>query len=180
MFQQELDQVIAFLELIIDPACSIAFEAEEEEPGIMHRPPRTTTDRLFERRLILLSLLQGLGMLVVLLGVFAFNFYRGHGEEDARGLTFTTLVVTNLALIIANRSWSRTFVELLRAPNRALWIIVAGALAILAGILYIPFLRSLFRFSTPHLDDIALCLFAAAAAAAWFELLKWIYRKRAK
>ncbi|MEQ1945659.1 MAG: cation-translocating P-type ATPase [Bryobacteraceae bacterium] len=169
---------IAFLELIIDPACSIAFEAEEEEPGIMRRPPRASTDRLYERRLILLSLLQGFGILLILLGVFALNFYRGHGEEDARALTFTSLVVTNLVLIIANRSWSRSFGELLRTPNRALWIIVVGALVVLTGVLYIPFLRDLFHFSTPHLDDIALCLGAGAMAAVWFELLKFVYGKR--
>jgi len=168
---------IAFLELIIDPACSIAFEAEEEEPGIMRRPPRASTDRLFERSLITLSLTQGLGMLIILLGIFTVSFYRGHGEDDTRALTFTSLVVTNLALIIANRSWSRSFGQLLRAPNPALWVIIGGALAILPTVLYVPFLRNLFHFSTLHADDLALCLGAACAAAAWFELLKFLYRR---
>src|SRR6185369_15958424 len=39
---------IVFLELIIDPACSIAFEAEPEEADLMERPPRRTSERLLE------------------------------------------------------------------------------------------------------------------------------------
>ena len=117
-------------------------------------------------------------MLIILLAIFATNFYRGHGEDDARALTFTSLVVTNLALIVANRSWSRSFAQLLRAPNPALWAIIGGALAILPTVLYVPFLRNLFHFSTLHIDDLALCLGAGCAAAAWFELLKYFYRKR--
>ena len=79
---------IAFLELIIDPACSIVFEAEEEEADIMLRPPRAATEHLFDRQMIALSLLQGLGVLVVLLGVFGVAWSRGQGEQDARALTF--------------------------------------------------------------------------------------------
>ena len=50
---------VVFLELIIDPACSIAFEAEPEEANVMNRPPRDPQRPLFDRRTLLLSLLQG-------------------------------------------------------------------------------------------------------------------------
>ena len=59
---------IVFLELIIDPACSIVFESEPEEPDVMQRPPRRAAEPLFDRRTVVLSFLQGLGVLLVTFG----------------------------------------------------------------------------------------------------------------
>src|SRR5438094_7268733 len=41
---------IVFLELVIDPACSTAFESEREHSNIMNRPPRNPAARLFDRK----------------------------------------------------------------------------------------------------------------------------------
>ena len=172
---------IAFLELIIDPACSIVFEAEEEEADIMRRPPRAAAERLFNRQMIAMSLLQGFGVLIILLAIFAVALSRGQREQDARALTFTALVIANLALIATNRSWSRTIFGILRMPNPAMWWVVSGALVFLFLVLYVPFLRSLFHFSTLHLDDLALCAGAGLVSMAWFEAVKaWLGRRRTK
>jgi len=169
---------VAFLELIIDPACSIVFEAEEEEADIMQRPPRSATEHLFNRPMVVMSLLQGFGVLVILLAIFAVAFYRGQGEEDARALTFTALVIANVALIVTNRSWSRTILAILRTPNPAMWWVVGSALVFLALVLYVPFLKALFHFSTLHPYDIALCVGSGALSIAWFETLKAFQRRR--
>jgi Ca2+-transporting ATPase len=163
---------VAFLELIIDPACSIVFEAEQEEADVMRRPPRSSTERLFNSQMVVMSLLQGSGVLVILLAIFASALRRGQGEADARTLTFAALVFANVALIVANRSWSRTIFAILRTPNPAMWWVAGGALAFLALVLYVPFLKVLFHFSTLHPGDIALCAGAGALSLAWFEALK--------
>jgi Ca2+-transporting ATPase len=62
---------IVFLELIIDPVCWIVFESEPEEPDVMQRPPRRAAEPLFDRRTVVLSLQQGLGVLLVTFGVLA-------------------------------------------------------------------------------------------------------------
>ena len=54
---------ILFLELIIDPACSVVFEMENEEKGIMDRKPRSVSEPLFGPRMIFIGLVQGLGLL---------------------------------------------------------------------------------------------------------------------
>ena len=167
-----------FLELIIDPACSIVFEAEQEEADVMRRPPRAPGERLFNRQMVVVSLLQGLGVLVILLAIFAAALRRGQGEADARTLTFTALVFANVALIVSNRSWSRTVFSILRAPNPAMWWVAGGALAFLVLVLYVPFLQVLFHFSTLHPDDIALCVGAGSVSLAWFETLKALQRWR--
>ena len=149
---------IAFLELIIDPASSLIFEAEREESNVMKRPPRDPQEPLFGRQMILLSLLQGLGILVVILAVFLIALHLGQGAQEARALTFTALIIANLCLILTNRSWSRTILASLGTPNKALWWIIGGAVAFLGAVLYVPGLRNLFQFNRLHWDDLLICL----------------------
>ncbi len=163
---------ILFLELIIDPACSIAFEAEPEERNVMRRPPRDPRERLFRVRTVALSLLQGVVVLAILLAVYGIALHLGEGEFESRALVFTTLVVANLSLIFTNRSWSRTILATFRSPNAALWWVVGGALVSLGLVLYLPFLRDLFRFAALSSGDLALSLAAGVAGILWFEVLK--------
>ncbi len=165
---------IAFLHMIIDPACSIVLEAEPAEANVMHRPPRDPKEPVFDRRTVILSLLQGASVLLIVLGVFVIALYRGQGEKDARALSFTTLIIANLGLILTNRSWSRTILDSLRSPNAALWWVLMGGVAFLGLVLYVPLLRTLFRFSTLHPIDLGICFAAGTASILWFEWLKVI------
>ena len=72
---------IVFLELIIDPACSIAFEAEPEEANVMNRPPRNPHKPLFSGKTLWLSLAQGLSILSVVLLMFIFALRLGYIAE---------------------------------------------------------------------------------------------------
>jgi Ca2+-transporting ATPase len=163
---------IVFLELIIDPACSVVFEAEPEEADVMTRPPRRPDAPLFGKRTVILSLLQGMSVLSMLVLVYVISLKRGQSEEDSRALTFTTLIIANLGLIFVNRSWSRTVLATLRSPNTALWWVTGGAVVFLGLALYVPFLRDLFRFSVLHPFDIFICITAGVMSIVWFEVLK--------
>jgi len=164
---------VAFLELIIDPACSIVFEAEPAEPGIMRRPPRPPRAPLFDRRILLLSLCQGAGALAAILIMLAAGARLGHPGADARRtLVFVALVFANLGLILANRSWTRPLWAALRSPNRALWWVLGSAAAALVPLLTVPALRELFHFSRLHAADILLGAGAGLAGVLWFELVK--------
>jgi Ca2+-transporting ATPase len=171
---------VVFLELVIDPACSVAFEAEPEESDVMKRPPRNSKEPLFNKRTLMVSMFQGFSVLAILLIVYCITIYRGQGESDARALTFTTLVIANLGLIFTNRSWSRTILGTLRSKNNALWIVVAGALVFLGLVLLIPFLRGLFKFSALHSIDVVICLIAGTVSVVWFEILKVVMQRRKK
>jgi Ca2+-transporting ATPase len=166
---------IAFLHLIIEPACSVVFESEPISTTAMERKPRSSKARLFSRSLLVPTLLQGLGVLAIALGVFVVALYRGQDELDARALTFTTLIFSSLGLILVNRSWSRSLSESLKTPNKALWWVFSGALCLLAAVLYIPYVRSLFRFSFLHWQDLAIAAASAVIGIAWFEMWKrWV------
>jgi Ca2+-transporting ATPase len=153
---------ILFLELIIDPACTIVFEMEEDESDLMKRPPRTLGEPLFGRSMVFLGLIQGLGVLTAVFAVYAILLLSGFDEAVARMASFITLVIGNLGLIYTNRSRKKSLLATLRIPNRALWWVSGGAIGFLALVVAIPTLRELFRFAP--LDQWQLALIAAACA----------------
>jgi Ca2+-transporting ATPase len=163
---------IVFLEMIINPACSIAFEAEPAESNVMQRPPRPPEEPLFGRRILLLSLLQGVGVLLATLIVLGYALNQGATAETARTLTFSTLVIGNLGLILVNRSWRHTILRSLDQRNPALWWVIGGAFSFLVLTLTLPVLREVFHFSPISLPQFILCVFAGLASVAWFELYK--------
>jgi Ca2+-transporting ATPase len=162
---------IVFLELIIDPASSIAFEAEPAEDGLMRRPPRDPGAPLMTRGTVVFAALQGAGVLVLVLAVYAGGLLLGHPVGAARGAAFAALIVGNLGLILANRSLSRTVLGSLARRNPALWGIVGLAAATLALVLALPGLRELFHFSEIRAADALLGIGAGAASILWLGLL---------
>lgn len=169
---------IVFFELIVDPASSVVFEAEPAEPGIMRRRPRPTQSRLFGRSTVWIGLLQGLGVFVAVFTAYAMAIHRGHPSNDARAIAFTALIAGNLALIWANRSLSRMVFQTGNWRNPALSIITVGSLATLLAILYIPQARAIFEFSLMHVRDLAAAFALGFLSIAWFELLKFVGRRR--
>jgi len=167
---------ILFLELIIDPACSIVFEAEEEEPNVMKRLPRNPKEKIFNRNTIIFSTLQGLVVLIIIAAIFKIGLYRGHSETESRALCFTTLIIANLCLILTNRSWSKVIFSILKTKNKALWYVISFTIAFLMIVLFNPFLRNLFKFDILHFVDILFCATAGILSIMWFEVTKFIHR----
>ncbi|MCL4315290.1 MAG: cation-translocating P-type ATPase [Gammaproteobacteria bacterium] len=163
---------VLFLELIIDPACSVAFEAEPEERDVMRRPPRDPRAPMFPLRAIMLNLLQGLGSLIVVMLIYAGALHYGSSTETARTLAFMVLIVSNLGLIFSNRTLTRGISAAWRAPNAALWWVVGGAFAGLALVIYVPSVSALFSFSALNITQLLMAFAAGAGCIVWYELLK--------
>ncbi len=163
---------IAFLEMVIDPVCSLVFEAETEEGDVMRRPPRDPDEPLFSRRWIGWSLLQGAFAFVLVTVVFVVALWRGMPEAEVRALAFFSLVVAIVSLIFVNRSFSASLVTALRRPNPALvWVLIAVT-AILSLSLLWPFAQGLFRFGPLHLDDLAVTVGAGFVLLVLLEVVK--------
>jgi Ca2+-transporting ATPase len=168
---------IAFLEMIIDPVCSLVFEAETEERDVMDRPPRSPSEPLVSWPLMVWSLLQGALAFVTITTIFLFALGNGLSENEARALAFFSLVSVLVSLILVNRSFSASLIAALRRPNPALgWILLVVAV-IMAASLLVPPLRELFRFDWLHWDDLALALGAGVVVFILLELLKPLWRK---
>jgi len=163
---------ILFLQLIIDPSCSIVFEAEPEEPDIMQKPPRPPDTSLFDRATVLLGCMQGAVALAALLVVYGVALQRGQSTEEARALAFTIMVLASLAFILASRSRSMRLSSILRPGNPALWWVVGGTLITLAAVLLVPLLRGLFKFGALHGDDIVIAAIAGVGCFVVAQCLK--------
>lgn len=169
---------IALLELIIDPVCSLVFEAEREERDVMARPPRRADAELFSWALVGWSVLQGAMAFALIAAIFVVALRSGIPPDEARTLAFITLVTCVLALVLANRSFSASFLSAFFRPNPALlWIFVSIA-SILAAALFWPPASSLFRFGHLHLDDLMVTLGAGLLLLTVLELLKPIWARR--
>lgn len=171
---------IVFLELIVDPACSIVFEAEAAEKDIMDRKPRKLTKPLFNRKNVVISLLQGLSILLVTLAVYKFAQKISAGADEARAIAFIALVASNLSLILTNRSWTKSMVSFVGAKNTALKIMLLAVPVLMLAILFLPKLSRLFQFSRPHILDMVGALAAGALSVLWFEIYKLVQHLRQK
>lgn len=165
---------IVFLEMIINPACSIAFEAEPAESNVMHRPPRPPKEPLFGQRVFLISLLQGAILLIATLLVMGYALHYGINEGAARAMTFTTLVTGNLGLILVNRSWRHSLIHSLATHNPALWWVILGAFCFLLLIITITFLADIFHFSAITYLQFFCSVLVGVISVLWFELYKII------
>ena len=162
---------IAVLELIINPACSIAFENEPADADVMQRPPRDAQAPLFASGTLWTALLQGAGALGLVLVAFAW-FHTRLPEPQARAFAFATLVVCNLTLIVSNRSATQSIWTTLRIPNRALWGVVGLAFGLLLVALYLPWTQAVLRFAPLPAKELASACGLGLLGMLWFEGLK--------
>jgi P-type Ca2+ transporter type 2C len=163
---------IAFLELVIDPVCSIAFEAEPAEPDAMRRPPRNPEAPVFTAGFVWRSLLQGAVVLALVAALFILALDRGLPEADARGLAFAALVATNAGMVLVNRTGRTSLFAAFRQPNPTLWWVLGITSALLAAVFLVPPARELFAFGPLHGDDITVALLAGLAALILLDVAK--------
>jgi Ca2+-transporting ATPase len=163
---------IAFLELVIDPVCSVAFEAEPEEKDIMKKKPRNLNEPLFDKKTLFIGIVQGIFVLVVVLVVFGFAILNNEVDLNARALAFTILIISNLLIVFSMRSNSQTIIESFSSPNKALYIVSLVAITLLLVVLYVPFFQDLFHFSLLHPEDLVYCILAGFMTIILFEGLK--------
>ncbi|MDD5251751.1 MAG: cation-translocating P-type ATPase [Patescibacteria group bacterium] len=162
---------IVFLELIIDPVCSVAYEMEGEQPGIMGRPPRPANSRVFDWPTVIISVVEGLTATAVALTIYFLSF-RFFAEGEARLLTFGSVIAVNIMLVFVNRSKRRSFVANLAGRNPAFWGMAIGATLILGVVIAVPTLSRLFRFGVFHWSFILVFLLAAFVFALVVDLVK--------
>jgi P-type Ca2+ transporter type 2C len=164
---------VLFLELIIDPACSMVFEAEALESDAMRKPPRPRGARLFERSVVIRGIAQGLGLFALLAALYVGSRLATGSDAFARTLTFTALVLANLPLIYANRAWAVASWRRDGPSNGFFAASALSTLAFLALVLFLPEARRLFAFATPDGALLAMAAGTALLALLWFEGVKW-------
>jgi Ca2+-transporting ATPase len=171
---------IAFLELVIDPVCSIVFEAEPEEGDVMRRRPRAQKAPLLSGGLMAWSVLQGAIVLCAVGALFIILLHLDVPETAARATVFVALVASNFALVVVNRSYSASIAAALRRSNRAFWGMLAITAALLAVALAVPPARDLFHFGQVGATSVVVALCTGMMVLAILEAMKaiWLWRFR--
>lgn len=169
---------IAFLEMVIDPVCTLVFEAETEEDNVMRRPPRNPLEPFFSGHLIFWSLLQGTIVFAMIGTIYVFAYYGGMAETEARALAFFALVIGILALILVNRSFSASLFAAVLRPNLAFIYVIAAIVAILALILFWPPAGNLFHFGRLHFPDLVVGAGSGFLLLLVLEALKLLWQVR--
>ena len=167
---------IAFLQMIIDPVCSLVFEAETEEHNVMQRPPRSPDEPLLPKALIIWSALQGGLTLILAGGVMLTANAWGMPESEVRALTFFSLVLVIVSLIFVNRSFSSSLVEAFTRPNWTLALIIVFVTVVLMLSLVWPAAAHLFRFGPLHANDLAITVAAALVSLVLLQISKYPLR----
>jgi len=168
-----LPVLIAFLELIIDPACSIVFEAEQVDPNVMKRKPRGVGEPIFNSRALKIALAQGLSSLLAVLGVLIWATGSSMSDNEVRSITFATLVLGNLALILVNRSWSLSIWQSLnqRKNDTVKWLLGGAGLMLILMISIAP-IAGAFNLAPLNLANWSVAIGAAILGVVWFEIYK--------
>ena len=165
---------VIFLELIMGPTCSIIFENEPIEADSMQKPPRKMSASLFSLRELILSIIQGLLITMVSLGLGFYYMRMGHNESHVRTIIYSTLIFSNLFLTLVNRSFYYSILTTIRYKNKLVPMVLAISLLVLFLSIYTAPIRNIFQFEALNLRELCLCFLAAFFGVMWIEVYKLI------
>lgn len=165
---------IAFLELVIDPSCSVAFESAPEHADVMKRPPRKRGEKILDRSSVIAGLIQGFAVLVVCMLLFSFLHKIGRSHEQIRALVFVCLIISNLLMVLSNRSASKKVFDGLKGLNSVVRGIIGSTIIVLMATIYVPFLSQLFKFTPPDFRDYGYVLISLFLASIFLLFSKRI------
>jgi len=164
---------IVLLELIIDPICSLAFESEKEELGIMKRKPRNPEKSFFGYQKIVKSLIVGSLLLLATISVYFISTFQGKNENVIRTVTFLTLLFGNIFLILSILSKTKNLFHVFTERNIVLITILIVALTAMFMLLYIPLLSKIFGLGKISFKELLLPLIHSTVLLGILELFKW-------
>lgn len=169
---------IVFMELLIDPSCSIAFEYEQEEKDVMSRRPRNPKEKFFGVHRILWSVFKGIILLAMVLTIYFLTVREGHTEGETRAITFSTLIIGNLALILSSLSNTRSFIAVFSERNYAVIIILIVAMIVLFSAISVPAMQNIFAFEFPGYTHFITSVIGASFILLILETVKYFATKR--
>jgi len=156
-------QVLA-IDLGIDVIPSLALSREQPEKGIMREPPRSVTERLFNKGVFLRSLYIGLiisagamfGCLSTWsMGGWHFGTLSISNPVYIKGttMTFAGIVVAQVGNVLACRTSKTSVFKTSLRSNKWIWLGIAAQISILSAIVYVPLLQNAFGTASLGLND---------------------------
>lgn len=168
---------VIFLELIMGPTCSIFYEQEPVERGMMNHPPRKRTYSMFSSKEFLFSIVQGLVIATGVLGLYYVFMKNGYDITYVRAMVFLTIICANISLTFINRSFEEFFFKTIHFKNYLAKYVLIVSLVFLALVTLVPAVRSLFQLAAIKPRDFLLCLGVSLLITFWVEGYKLLRSK---
>ena len=168
---------VIFLELIMGPTCSIIFENEPIEPDSMNKAPRKLSTSFFSFNELSLSIIQGIIITAVCLGLGYYYMENKHTIAEVRTIIYSTLILSNIFLTLSNRSFYYSVFTTIRYKNALIPLILSASLIILLLSIYFTPFQNIFQFVPLQVIDLSYCLIGAFAGVMWIEIVKFIKRR---
>ena len=169
---------VIFLELVMGPTCSIVYENEPLEKNSMNEKPRPMTETFLNWKELSTSIIQGLAITLGLLFIYQFTYQSGGDEDKTRAMVFTTLIFSNIWLSLTNRSFYDSLWSSFKNKNYLMLAVIILTLCILFSILYIQPISKFFKVTSLNVNELSLAMIVAVVSVLWFEIYKWIKRKK--
>lgn len=163
---------VIFMELIMGPTCSIVYENEPMEKGLMQHPPRKLRTSFFTWRELSTSILQGLVITAALLWLMQFCTVQGYTETAVRTSVFTCLVLANIFLTLTGRSEKFSILTTIRYPNKLVPAVILFTITILVLLLTWDPMTQLFKLETPQPGQFMIAAAVAVVSVLWIEFYK--------
>jgi Ca2+-transporting ATPase len=161
---------IVLLELAIDPACSLVFEAEPEAADVMRRPPRPSSASPFAPAKLAYALVQGAGLAIILLCGCGVVLALGWSASAARTVMFVGLVACLLLLVFVRRQ-RHADAATPGQGNRWLLVMLAGLAGIVATALGLAPVRRLLALAALEPATATAVVLVVLALVCWLALL---------
>ncbi|PJZ87147.1 cation-translocating P-type ATPase, partial [Leptospira levettii] len=166
---------IVFMEMVIDPTCTIVFEKEDAEFDLMRRKPRVSSEPLLDKELFITSLIQGAFSLASVVSTYWLtHMFLNHDSNNqvVSTASFVTLVFSNLFLILANRSLHESMWSRMRIRNSMINIVFVGTITVLLLSIYLPGMNTLFRFVPLNFLQFSSAILVAFIGVLFYDITK--------
>jgi Ca2+-transporting ATPase len=163
---------IIFMELIMGPTCSIFFEREPVEANIIQQKPRQRNIGLFSKEELLISIVQGLMITIGALFLYYYFMQAGTSIEVTRNIVFTSLILSNVFLTFANRSFTKTIYYTSRYKNNLAPLLLIISVLFLLALHFVPFISHLFQLAQITTLQFFISLAVSFVSVMWFEVYK--------
>jgi len=176
---------ILWINLITDAFPALALGMEKGEPDLMKRKPRSSTDGVFSGGVGVDVAYQGFMVSVLTLAAYFIGHYIESGVWEIAGshdgitMAFLTMSMAEIFHSFNMRS-QRNSIFSLKSQNWYLWGAMLLSLVLTTCVIYVPVLRSLFKFEHISVFEYFVAMALAITVIPITEIVKLIQRSMAK
>ncbi len=169
---------ILWINLVTDGAPAVAMGYELPERDTMDRPPYSPRESVFARGVGKQIVWTGFLVAVISLGVGLIYAHMGAAQETWRTMIFSTLTFCQLQLALSVRSTKTSIFKLNFFSNLPLIIAVLCTFVLQLLLIYLPYLRTIFKTAALGIEELAVCIAASLLIIVGVEIEKAVMQKK--